>query len=71
MSLDQLNVIDVAGISKADDAAVLTLFDSWDWSEEHEHLLALQEKFNCYFGIYRNRASLRRLPSGAESEIEN
>jgi hypothetical protein len=51
MGLDKSNVIDAAGIEKETGFAVLTITDSWDWSDEHAHLLALQNKLNAYFAF--------------------
>jgi len=51
MSLDHPKVIDAAGIDEVSGAAMLTIADSWNWSEETKHLLALQEKLNSYFAF--------------------
>jgi len=29
--------------------AILTILDSWEWSDPHSHLVALQAKLNAYF----------------------
>jgi hypothetical protein len=49
MSLESTNTVDAVGIENDTGMAVLTLADSWDWSDEHAHLLALQSKLNSYF----------------------
>jgi hypothetical protein len=51
MSLDNLEVVDTVGTERDSGAIVLTIFDAWDWSDEREHLLALQAKLNAYFGF--------------------
>jgi hypothetical protein len=49
MSLDDLEVIDAIGIDRNTGFIVLTIADSWDWSDVDRHLLALQAKLNKYF----------------------
>lgn len=49
MSLEQTNKVDAVGLERKSGHAVLTLADSWNWTDEHGHLLALQEKLNAYF----------------------
>jgi hypothetical protein len=51
MSLENTKVIDAAGIDEISGAAMLTITDAWDWSDETKHLLALQEKLNSYFAF--------------------
>jgi hypothetical protein len=48
MSLDKTSIVDAIGIENKTGAAVLTIADSWDWNEVHEHLIALQSKLNAY-----------------------
>jgi hypothetical protein len=49
MSLDQSTTVDAIGIEDETGSAVLTIADSWDWTDEQRHLLALQDKLNSYF----------------------
>lgn len=51
MSLDRINEVDAIGIDRASGTAVLTIVDSWNWLEEHTHLVALQEKIEAYFAF--------------------
>ena len=51
MSLESPNIVDAVGIDEVSGTAMLTIADSWDWSNETEHLLALQEKLNSYFAF--------------------
>ena len=51
MGLYSLDVVDAVGTETASGCVVLSIFDSWDWSDEREHLLALQSKFNSYFAF--------------------
>jgi len=48
MTLDNVETVDAVGIERATGDTVLTILDSWDWRDEHEHLLALQNKINAY-----------------------
>lgn len=47
MGLENLNAVDAVGIETESDYVVLSIIDSWDWSNERSHLLALQGKLNC------------------------
>ena len=51
MSLDRPSVVDAVGTDKADGAVVLSVLDNSDWEDESEHLAALQQKLNAYFGF--------------------
>lgn len=51
MSLEQVNTVDAVGIENDTQHAVLTIADSWDWTDEQAHLSALQAKLNAYFGF--------------------
>jgi hypothetical protein len=54
MSLDEINTVDAIGIESDTDHAILTIADSWDWTREYDHLLALQAKLNAYFEFIEN-----------------
>jgi hypothetical protein len=49
MSLANSTIVDAVGIENETGSVVLTIADSWDWFEEHDHLLALQSKLDAYF----------------------
>jgi hypothetical protein len=49
MGLEIARVVDAVGTEPATGSVVLSVLDSWDWSDEHGHLLALQDKLNSYF----------------------
>lgn len=49
MSLDNLDQVDAVGIDHDSGEVVLTIADYWDWANEQQHLLALQQKLNAYF----------------------
>jgi hypothetical protein len=55
MSLDQSSTVDAIGIENDTGAVVLTIADYWDWTEERQHLVALQEKLNTYFEFIETR----------------
>src|SRR5437763_16618820 len=49
MGLDDTTVVDAVGVDKTSRSVVHTILDSWDWSNELEHLEALQAQLNAYF----------------------
>jgi len=51
MSLEKTDTVDAVGVENDSLQAVLTIADSWDWTEEQKHLSALQAKLNAYFGF--------------------
>lgn len=51
MGLENIRVIDTVATETTSDCVVLSIIDSWDWSDEHGHLLVLQCKLNSYFGF--------------------
>lgn len=70
MSLEKTDTIDVMGVEN--DAVILTLLDSHDWSDEKTHLHLLQEKLNSYLRfiesgeidqVYPNGRGLKRIIS--------
>lgn len=48
MSVENTSVVDAIGVECASDKVILTISDHLDWSDERNHLLALQEKINTY-----------------------
>ena len=51
MGLDNVSVVDAVGTEPATNSVVLAIIDSWDWSDERSHLLAMQSKLNSYCGF--------------------
>ncbi len=51
MSLDNLKIIDALGVEVSSGHIVLTIIDAWDWADELDHLIALQEKINTYLNF--------------------
>lgn len=54
MSLDERNIIDAVGLEEKTGVVILNLFDGWDWQDEYEHLVALQNKLNTYLEFVEN-----------------
>jgi hypothetical protein len=44
MGLENLESVDAIGLHTNDGAVVLTIFDAWNWSDEHKHLRVIQER---------------------------
>lgn len=49
MALEKSDVVDAIGLESDTGAIVLSIIDSWDWSDPESHLNALRNKLNCYF----------------------
>jgi hypothetical protein len=65
MALDKVDSVDAVGIETSTDCVVLTIADSWDWSDERGHLLALQAKLNSYFDFIEEGQLVESYPSAA------
>jgi hypothetical protein len=68
MSLDQTKVIDAIGM-EIDGTVVLSIIDGWDWSEPADHLAALQDKLNTYFGFIETGQLLVEDPGAANHPV--
>lgn len=62
MSLDNVEVVDAVGTEEHSGTIVLSIVDGWDWSNERQHLLALQEKLNAYFGFVESEQIYEAYP---------
>ena len=51
ISIEQIDKVDAMGLDRITGHIVLTIADSWDWCDENQHLLALQEKLNAYLNF--------------------
>jgi hypothetical protein len=69
MSLDEADVIDAIGTEKDGSAVALTIFDGWDWSDEQQHLFALQAKLNAYFDFVQSGQIYRVRPEALRKNI--
>jgi hypothetical protein len=65
MSLDNLEVVDAVGTEKNSDTVVLNLLDAWDWDDEREHLIALQDKLNAYLAFVESGQIYEDYPTAA------
>jgi hypothetical protein len=69
MSLDEADVIDTIGIEKDGSVVALTIIDGWDWSDESQHLLALQAKLNAYFDFIQSGQIFKVRPEALRKDI--
>jgi hypothetical protein len=69
MSLDNIEVIDAIGLETSTNTVVLSILDPMDWSNEHEHLNALQAKINSYFGFIETGQILEAYPDAREKAL--
>lgn len=51
MSVRQTEVVDYLGLEQGSGHILLTLIDDLDWSDEHAHLVLLQDKLNKYLAF--------------------
>lgn len=65
MALEKIDSVDAVGIETSTGSVVLTIADSWDWSDERAHLLALQAKLNSYFDFIEDGQLSESYPSAA------
>lgn len=61
MTVAQKSTVDWLGIEKGTGNVVLTVVDDLDWSDDNEHLLALQEKLNTYLAFIESGEVFERL----------
>lgn len=61
MTVAQTGVVDWMGIEKLTGHVGLTIVDDLDWSDEHSHLLLLQEKLNTYLTFIESGEVFERL----------
>ena len=69
MSVEQLDVVDVASISKESGEMVLTISDHLAWSDTIEHQTMLQKKFNAYLAFVESGEILQRYPDASGRPI--
>ena len=68
MGIDNLSVVDAISLDPQG-FVVLTIFDGWDWIDEGEHLLLIQEKINLYFGFIQTGQVVENYPEAAGKKI--
>ncbi len=62
MSVDETNKRDCTAIDNAGTQVLLVISDHFDWSDEHEHLLMLQNKLNAYFTLIESGQLVKSVP---------
>ena len=65
MGLENSKTIDAIGTDKATGTIVLTILDSWNWSDVDAHLRALQAKLNTYLDYVASGKILEDYPQAA------
>jgi hypothetical protein len=55
MGLENCDVVDAVGTDINTGKIVLSILDSWDWTDERTHLERLQAKLNAYFSFVDSR----------------
>lgn len=63
MSLDNPKIVDAIGTEKTTGDIILTITDSWDWADEGQHLLALQNKINAYLDFIESGEIFQKYPN--------
>lgn len=72
MSLAETDVVDAIGTEIDGGTIVLSIIDSWDWTDAESHLVALQAKLNAYFSFVESGQLHEAYPDavGADLRIE-
>ena len=68
-SLDNPKIVDAIGTEKTTGDIILTITDSWDWSDEQKHLIALQDKLNSYFDFIESGQIFEEYPNAKGRKI--
>jgi hypothetical protein len=68
MAIDNPNVIDFISISPENKVA-LTISDHFEWNEDDEHLLLLQNKINSYLEVIESKQIFEIYPDANDKEI--
>lgn len=55
--------VDAIGTEEENGTVVLSIVDSWDWTDEQAHLEALQAKINAYFDFIESDQLLDAYPA--------
>ena len=70
MSVDQADVIDIAGRDKTTGQIVLTISDHLDWEHEQQHLLILEEKLNTYLRYIESGEIQEQYPDAKKGGVQ-
>lgn len=68
MSVDDRNVVDAIGVEKGSAIVVLTVSDHRAWGDR-DHLVALQDKLNDYFGFVESGQLIESYPDALDRKI--
>lgn len=68
MSIDNPNLIDFISISP-ENKVVLTISDHFEWNDDNEHLLLLQNKINSYLEVIESNQIYKIYPDAKDKEI--
>ena len=69
MGIDNPAVVDAISTAKDGSRVQLTIFDAEDWSDEGQHLLALQAKLNTYFGFVQSGQLFEEYPAARDTRV--
>lgn len=69
MGLEATNAIDSIGTEKDTGVVVMTILDSWNWSDTDAHLRALQAKLNTYLNFVSSGQILEDYPQAADKPL--
>jgi len=70
MSIIQTDVVDFIGIDNLSKNVILSILDDLNWSNEHNHLLLLQEKINLYLSFIESGEIYDTYPLSIGKKIE-
>jgi len=68
MSIDELYKIDIISTTPEGETR-LTITDHYDWSNQHQHLLVLQDKLNAYIQFIEDGKVFEKYPSAKKDHI--
>ncbi|TVZ40862.1 hypothetical protein P886_0195 [Alteromonadaceae bacterium 2753L.S.0a.02] len=69
MSIEESQVIDIVSTDPSDGSVTLVATDHLEWSDR-EHLLLVQEKFNCYLSYIESGEIYKSFPKAKGNEIK-
>lgn len=69
MALEDSSKVDAVGLENETGKVVLTIADSWGWTDVRSHLLALQDKLNAYFNFVEEGQLESAYPAAAGKDI--
>jgi len=70
MSIEQSEVVDFIGTDKVTGSVTLVISDHLDWSDEHTHLVLLQDKINSYLRFIESGEITEAFPQAVGKKVE-